>query len=303
MTSACASGVLLALYSSSIRHFVAAKGDLGRADSRMSVDNFRDFGQQYPRWLTEPPLSPVAILFIGVALFTLIFTFGIALESFHACDHMESAWKSEKSLMPGGNLWWANLFFAIHGFSLLNYSNERFGRWAMMSFTVTSWNLLTIRSLLSILAPWSEIALVTAEFLRFPVLLFNSVTFIVYWTAIFPIAIYVLRGKERRGFIKFQLNFGLINLHILNFPMACAQAFLMSSRRNLEAFDLHAGFASAIIYLCFYLYALERQGTHLYIILSPRTPLCGFVYASMMALFGGIWFFANELNTLSSISW
>jgi hypothetical protein len=49
--------------------------------------------------------------------------------------------------------------------------------------------------------------------------------------------------------------------------------------------------------LMFYLLVLDRVGAHVYIILSPRTKWCIFVYAGLIGVYSGLF---NIWNVISN---
>jgi hypothetical protein len=46
-------------------------------------------------------------------------------------------------------------------------------------------------------------------------------------------------------------------------------------------------------YTVFYLLVLDANGIHMYICFTPRTPACGLVYSSVVALYVGAFMFWN----------
>ena len=105
----------------------------------------------------------------------------------------------------------------------------------------------------------------------------------VWWTALYPIIYYCLPKDKRANFNQFNLSFSLINIHILNLPIAVIE-FLWSNNR-LRFVDLWMGISIAYIYVLFYLFILDVRGIHLYIILSPRTIYCSISYIIIMLLY------------------
>ena len=105
----------------------------------------------------------------------------------------------------------------------------------------------------------------------------------IWWTALYPIIYYCLPKDKRTNFNQFNLSFSLINIHILNLPIAVIE-FLWSNNR-LRFVDLWMGILIAYIYVLFYLFILDTRGIHLYIILSPRTIYCSISYIIIMLLY------------------
>ena len=105
----------------------------------------------------------------------------------------------------------------------------------------------------------------------------------IWWTALYPIISYCLPKDKRANFNQFNLSFSLINIHILNLPIAVIE-FLWSNNR-FRFVDLWMGIGIAYIYVLFYLFILDVRGVHLYIILSPRTIYCSISYIIIMLLY------------------
>jgi hypothetical protein len=130
-------------------------------------------------------------------------------------------------------------------------------------------------------------------------LAFNGVTFIVWWAVLFPGGMLLLRGRARAGFLKMQREWGMVNIHGLNLALAVVQGLLVLPYGSERAeplcfFDLWIAVACAVAYLVFYIAYLEPSGAHLYIILSPRTPLALPVYALLLSSIVSLWLAFNR---------
>ena len=151
------------------------------------------------------------------------------------------------------------------------------GIWPLCSYTMTSWNLLTIR-LLTSCSYFSNYTLfdapivtIISRIVKFPSLVGCSITVSVWWIVLVPL-VYHLIGNDRakrNGFSKFNSSFVLVNIHALNLPIILIE--FLFTKMILTFFDLWIGFFFAFIYVVFYLTVLDRNGIHLYIVFTPRT--------------------------------
>ncbi|CAK9036222.1 unnamed protein product [Durusdinium trenchii] len=125
-----------------------------------------------------------------------------------------------------------------------------------------------------------------AELLRFPSLAMATVTTTVWWLVLFPVILGFCDSKSRSGFMKLNFSFFLMNMHLLNFPLALSSYWLLP--RALVFTDFWVATIVAIVYLFFYLLVLDPNGVHLYIILSPRPWWCVLSYSGILALYAGL---------------
>lgn len=126
------------------------------------------------------------------------------------------------------------------------------------------------------------------EYLRFPSVVGACITTTVWWLALFPLLYAYMPGgpTAKARFLKFNGSFFLINVHLLNLPLALYGH--LGSYRPLTFSDLWIGILTAYLYVLFYLLVLDPKGLHFYIILSPRTKACVIVYSLLLALYTGI---------------
>lgn len=156
------------------------------------------------------------------------------------------------------------------------------GVWIFITYTILSWSLLIARLLLACLARFSEAAALGAEILRFPALVQNSVVVLVWWGVMVPFITMLRPPSERWAFVKWNLNFDLVNVHMLNMPAAAAD--YLASPRPPTLID---GWIVALLlfaYVVFYVLVLDRNQIHLYIPFTPRTHFCILAYSLMCAL-------------------
>ena len=160
------------------------------------------------------------------------------------------------------------------------------GMWLFITYTILSWSLLIVRLLLACLAFVSEAAALGAEILRFPALVQNSVVVLVWWGVMVPFITLLKPPTERWQFVRWNLSFDLVNVHLLNMPAAAAD-FLASPRPP----TLIDGWIVALLlfaYVIFYVLVLDRNQIHLYIPFTPRTHFCMLAYSLMCALNYGL---------------
>mmetsp|Transcript_12546 Transcript_12546/g.18950 ORF Transcript_12546/g.18950 Transcript_12546/m.18950 type:complete len:255 (-) Transcript_12546:218-982(-) len=152
------------------------------------------------------------------------------------------------------------------------------------SYTVTSWNLLTARLILSYLGhvgfEWCHHL---ANYLLFPALVGCTITVVVWWSVLVPLIHTFLDPHKKVGFWKFNTSFMLLNLHGMNLVFAALD--FLGGGRTLNYYDLWSALLVAFIYVVFYLHVLDPAGYHFYIILTPRTPWCVVVYSSIIGLY------------------
>jgi hypothetical protein len=194
---------------------------------------------------------------------TMLGSFGITLQSFR--------------LLVGTYM----LLFVI-GFLL------KTGPWPLVTYTLTSWNVLTLRLLSAYAANHPTISSPRiqslAAFVRYPALVMNSITVIVWWTILVPVVNHLLHDeKKRRDFKKFNSSFGLINIHGVNLPIAITE--FLASGVPLQYGDLHTSFIVGYVYIIFYLLVLDNNGIQLYIVFTPRTRWCLVTFSLLPLLY------------------
>ena len=187
------------------------------------------------------------------------------------------------------------LVFGVYalGFSIITYL--KIGMWPFLTYTVTSWNLMAARLIFAFLSDAGfHILRPVASFLKYPALIGCTITVFVWWTILVPLISYLLRQNEKdlSVFLRFNLSFGLVNLHLFNLPITAVE-FLWTST-PLTFFDLWCGFFVALLYCLFYLNVLDPLGLHFYIIFSPRTALCSLSFGLILGAYYGFYVFWNR---------
>ena len=180
------------------------------------------------------------------------------------------------------------------GIGVLVWMCKTTGPWPFLSFTMQSWTLMTARYVLDFLGganlgSLSEYSTYISETIRFPALMQNSLTVTVWWLLLVPAFLFFTRNdpQKRKAFMEWNFGPFLVNVHLLNLPLA-AIAHLLKPR-FLVLSDLWNGLAMGLVYLLFYLFILDPLGMHFYIVLSPRTKWSTLTYTIMLAAIYGFY--------------
>lgn len=230
--------------------------------------------EQFPLWMREGPWQWNAVFFIPLATAAVIALAPRALATMPAAH--PHATLSEMQAYAA-----AALFVYCVGILVLMFRTA--GASPMVSFTMLSWLMSTLRFGFLAMDRFAPAVRVVSEFLRGPALSNSIFLGLVWWLALVPVIAYFSKSPQaRRGFFKFNFSFFLLNVHLLNMALGMAQHRL--DPRPLRLFDLWTTLAFSMMYVIFYLGYLDRTGVHLYIILSPRTKFAFVVYSSLIAL-------------------
>ena len=126
-----------------------------------------------------------------------------------------------------------------------------------------------------------------SELLRFTALLQTTVVVVVWWAVIVPLIVFHEKSPaKRRIFLRWNCSFALINVHLLNLPVAALD--FLSAPRALTPMDLWIALSAAFVYIVFYTLVLDRNGVFLYFMFTPRTHWCVVVWSLTLALLAGI---------------
>jgi len=226
----------------------------------------------FPEWLRVGPWSPTAIIFI--------FCFGIWL-LWSGSDAVATMPTEPVSDMVDNKLARGSRFLAaIYCAFIMARAMRSFGWWPFVSYTMVAYTLLAFRLLASAIG-----LQFFAEVLRFPVLAMAWVTTTVWWLILVPLILVAMPGgrEARWGFVKFNFSPFLINVHLLNLPIAMLDH--RTAYRPLRFCDLWVSLLVAYAYMFFYLNVLDKNGIHFYIILSPRPWWCFLVYAAVVGIY------------------
>jgi hypothetical protein len=173
----------------------------------------------------------------------------------------------------------------------------------LCSYTVTSWNLVTIRLLFTYLGSLGLSSSPSFQFIadtvRYPALVGCTITVTVWWSVLVPvISHYMPDNESRRKFWIFNRSFPLLNLHLFNLPL-CFIEFICTSK-CLVYYDLWVALVIAFTYMMFYLNVLDRNGLHFYIVFTPRHVWCIVPYTIMLFSYFGIYHFWNSMISFTS---
>ena len=267
------------------RHFQSFYGGgPPKPDRSATEEPFNLRFDQFPLRLREGPWSRVA--FVALA--------GVAAITGACLREARGVWPPDDGPAAALAPWRARAraAAAAYGVGLLLVMFRTVGAWPLASYTMLSWTLTTARGLL-LLGGCRR----AAAYLRCASLTQNAITVVLWWGAIAP-AIYVAlpTAKQRAAFARFNRTPFLVSVHLLNLPLAVLDHAL--EPRVLTAADFAASLALGFAYLLFYLGVLDRRGVHFYIVLSPRTPLCGLVYGVILAIYYGLFRLVNRQTLL-----
>lgn len=214
-----------------------------------------------------------------------------------AADDYRRVLQPSRSDEPNYPLQQFRLFFALYMLVVVLLLVRVAGAWPLASYTVLSWNLLSMRLLFAYLGSgtgngWCQLF---ARCLRFPALVGACVTFSVWWIVLVPTIFKLLEEDKsrQRGFLAFNVSPLLLNLHLINLPIAVGEFYM--TNQLLSFVDLWIGFVVALSYILFYLNVLDARGLHFYIVFTPRTPFALVTYPSVLLLY---YFFFSVANSI-----
>jgi len=240
--------------------------------------SFGSYFDRVPMALRVGPWSVVACCYFAALWYAAIlcgcYYFGTSLQqqqdwTLESSSDYPAAYSLQWWYHAGGCVWMIIISGTILVQSPLGYR-------AWSTFTVLSWTMLTIRHGLCAALPWypQKAALLQAvEWMRFPCALSHTVVFCVWNFVLVPFLMqFVMKDDEekRQNFIKFCTSFRLVNLHVVNMFLCVMNVYWASPPRRLVYVDLYVASVWVLLYMTFYLCALDRLGVHLYPVFSPR---------------------------------
>lgn len=244
-------------------------------DSSKPPSGMPDF-DMFPEFLRIGPWHPLAKIYLVCFGVGLAWYSGAALESLQSLPTSAPNASSATLLAVRGVL---SLYCA-----LVNVQATRtMGWWPFLSYTMIGYVLLTLRLVLSACGLES-----LAESLRFPVLTMATITTTVWWMVLVPLMLaFMPQGDgSRKRFLQFNCSAFLVNVHLLNLPTALIDTHL--AWRPLVFWDMWVSFLFAFAYVLLYLFVLDANGMHFYIILSPRPWWCVFMYSMVLGIYYGV---------------
>ena len=201
--------------------------------------------QPVPEYLRHGPVSPVAPLTIGcIALYT-VYTWPEVAPLVPSTDADISQLKAADAAFASNH--WLTLpqlhaTCCAYGVLVLLQLRSIAGWWPLVTYTVTSWNLQTLRlALLSLRTPQS---VWVAERLRFVCIASHTTTFVIWWLVLVPIIYKVLPAPRRTQFTKLNTSPLLISLHIMN--LAITVLDFAAAPRRLSLLDLYIAVRSQL---------------------------------------------------------
>jgi hypothetical protein len=123
--------------------------------------------------------------------------------------------------------------------------------------------------------------------LRFPAVVAAFITFLVWNAVLLPLIYFVATppGEKRRNFLKFNCGFFMMNVHVLNLPLAMANIIYGGSVRLFTVSDLWVGYLVVALYSALYLFVMDRLGLHFYPIFCPRKAWCAVSFGAVTYLY------------------
>lgn len=188
--------------------------------------------------------------------------------------------------IPNGWIQTYRLLGGLYGIAASVLVYHTAGIWVLGSYTLTSWNLMSLRLFSSFLAgnavPGAGFI---ADLLRFPALVGCSITVSIWWIVLVPLIDFLLSKDKtpegREFFWKWNTSAMLINVHLINLPLVAID--FLASGVTMTFFDLWVALAVALLYCLFYLNVMDPHGLHFYIILTPRTALSSISYILILS--------------------
>eukprot|EP00928_Gymnodinium_smaydae_P073141 TRINITY_DN56382_c0_g1_i1.p1 TRINITY_DN56382_c0_g1~~TRINITY_DN56382_c0_g1_i1.p1 ORF type:complete len:345 (-),score=67.50 TRINITY_DN56382_c0_g1_i1:70-1104(-) len=263
---------------------VGANAESAADDDGGSSSAMPDFSM-FPEYLRIGPWHLNAKLYLLAVAVAIAWYAPRAVESLRTEVQIPhtSAGVAEKLDLLGGQLRAAQAALCLYCVLVHGMAVKTMGWWPYVSYTMVAYFLLTLR-----LAALALGFVAFADAIRFPVLVMACITTTVWWLILVPLMCLFMPGgnKARRRFMKFNFSPFLFNVHLLNLPIAVLDHYL--SWRPLVAWDLWFAIMLAFAYALWYLFALDANGMHFYIILSPRPWWCVFCYSMVFAIYIGV---------------
>lgn len=244
------------------------------------------FLKHIPERFKAGPWCVAAYLYISVYFLALVYFYDKV-----NFDELEFSFENIPWWIPEFRLVCSLYCFTITGV-LLYFA----GPLPLTTYTVTSWNLLTLRLFFSYLGDQgNEMAFDLSQVLLYPALVGCSITCTIWWLVLTPLISNLLKKKKSDyiDFWKWNTSFILLNLHGMMLVFAAIDFIYCG--RHLVACDLWLGLLVAFIYMLFYLLVLDPRGLHFYIILTPRSSYCLISYSLILLVYYGFYLGWNQV--------
>mmetsp|Transcript_15785 Transcript_15785/g.29782 ORF Transcript_15785/g.29782 Transcript_15785/m.29782 type:complete len:366 (+) Transcript_15785:186-1283(+) len=217
-------------------------------------------------------------------------------------------------------LWWYNVMGFSFMCALVIYIAKYRTKGAIVTFTLLSWQINTIRHGINALGPIlsdHHILLKVNHILRFPALMSASITFTIWNFILFPYIYFTkLETKEKQlYFLDFNFQFRMVQVHLCNIFYSAMNALVTGSltgrptfEKNQQALsprlfdseDLWYAAAFVVGYGMFYTLILDRIGVHIYPIFSPRS---NFVVVTWLMVLLLVYGFHSAWNWIMTNYW
>lgn len=112
-----------------------------------------------------------------------------------------------------------------------------------------------------------------------------STVTVVVWWTVLTPMIHRLIGDKQRREDFWNFNTSFLLTNIHLLNLPIAVVEFYLSKSKFVFFDLWIGFVVVFLYMIFYLFALDAKGIHLYIIFTPRTHWCFVSYSLVLLIF------------------
>jgi hypothetical protein len=241
---------------------------------------------ELPEWCHVGEWSPAATAFFALMFVLLCAAMPVAL----GIGQREQMAEVVADLSADGDAisWTPVLARAIggtYGIALLAGMLKEIGWWPLVTYTMISWTLLSLRLLFAAAAPFSASFAWAAELIRYIALMQTTVVVVVWWLAITPLVLLLEKNPaKRKEFWNWNFSFALVNVHCLNLPVAALD--FLSAPRALMPMDVFIVGAVTLTYVLFYTLVLDRNGIFLYFMFTPRHHWCCVIYAATLVLMG-----------------
>lgn len=193
--------------------------------------------------------------------------------------------------------WYYNMSAFLFMSIMQAHCYMKIGLFPIVTFTIQSWTLLTIRhGLIAALPFFGNTYWVNffTELLRGPVLLSSFLVSLVWNFMLLPLIYFKFTPDQKKSkFLKWSFSFRLVQWHLMNVPYAVLNS--MSLPRKLTYVDLWFMYAYTLYYAIFYLLVLDRVGVHLYAVFNPRTFYSIFAYFAGIFICYGAYVTCNKL--------
>lgn len=239
-----------------------------------------------PEQYKTGPWSPTAYAYIGAYFVGLV------------CSHHLVNFEDDFLITLEISSWAPHfrLLCSMYCFAITAVLVYHAGPLPLTTYTLTSWNLLTLRLFTSYLGDLGyEWAFNISQLVLFPALVGCSITCTIWWLVLTPLISSLLKQKYKdyKEFWKWNTSFMLLNLHGIMLVFAAVD--FINCGRVLAPSDLWLGLLVAFVYVLFYLLILDPRGLHFYIILTPRSPLCLLSYSLILLTYYGCYLGWNAI--------